>query len=150
MLFSSFFTVGHAEDEPYQEINKKEILSVLITRQKADRVYSGQIKSSKGAQAFLEKYSVKLDVQKIDFQNQMVIFGITDQITTRAYRFLKRKDQPLFILDYLDSGIRIKIGFPGEGKKYSHIQLFLIDKIEGIPHIKVRNFVKGKLSKIYE
>lgn len=138
------------EPDPYQDIAIKQIFSMLITRDKADRVYSGQIKNKAGLITFEKSYGINVDMSDINFKKQMLIFGITDNITTRAFQFLKQKRIRLFTLDYAETGIKYKLRAPGEGKKHSYIQVFALNNIEGIPHIQVKNRVGNGLSKLYD
>jgi len=80
----------------------------------------------------------------------MLIFGITDDITTRAFQFLNQKKSRTFTLDYAETGIKYKIRTPEDGKKHSYIQVFVLKKTEGIPHIRVKNYVSNGLSKVYD
>jgi hypothetical protein len=137
-------------DSPYAEIEIKEVFSELMARGAYDRVYSGQIKSKTGLADFSRKYSLDLNVENIDFEKKMLIFGITDDISTRAFRFLKQKQLSLFCLDYYDTGIRYKLRIAGDGKRYSYAEVFLLDRIEGIQHVAVKNLVRSGLSKVYE
>lgn len=140
----------HAADDPYEKIDFKEVLSKQIVRNQEDRVYSGQIKSEKGLVDFSQKYSLNLKPENVNFKKQMMIFGITDSISTRAFQFLRQESIRSYVLDYYDTGIEYKLRIPEKGKKYSYVQVFLIDRIERIPHIKVKNLVRDRLSKVYE
>ena len=79
----------------------------------------------------------------------MLVFGITGNISTRVSRFIKYKNSNSFYLDYYDTGIRYKLMVPEKGKRYYYLQIFIIDRIDEIPHIRVENLEQG-LSKIYE
>jgi hypothetical protein len=140
--------------EPYQQIKVKEILATRIVRDGEDRVYSGQIKSEDGLAKFKNIYGIELDSVSVNFNTQMLIFGITDNISTTAFQFLKQERPRSFVLDYADMEIEIKLGGRldkvDKGKKYSRLQVFILDRMEGIPHIRVKNFVANGLSNIYE
>lgn len=136
--------------EPYQQIKVKEILSTQIVRDGEDRVYSGQIKSDDGLVKFKDIYGIELDLVSVNFNTHMLIFGITDNISTTAFQFLKQERLRSFVLDYADTGIMYKMRAPEKGKKYSHLQIFILDRMDGIPHIRVKNLVANGLSKIYE
>ena len=136
--------------DPYFEIETEEVFSELIVRNRDDREYSGQIKSQEGLKVFSSKYSLGLKLKKVDFEKQMLIFGVTDNISTRAFRLLKQKKLRSFCLDYYDSGIVYKLVVLEEGRKYSYVQIFLIDRIEEISHIEVKNLIRDGLSKVYE
>jgi hypothetical protein len=136
--------------EPYQQIKVKEILAIRIVRDCEDRVYSGQIKSEEGLAKFKNIYGIELDSALVNFNTQMLIFGITDNISTTAFQFLKQERLRSFVLDYADTGIEYKLRAPDKGKKYSHLQIFILDRMEGISHIRVKNLVANGLSKIYE
>ena len=116
-----------AEEEPeaYQKIKIKSVFSKLITRDKADRVYSGQIKSEAGLAEFEKTYGIDVDSSEINFEKQMLVFGITDNITTRAVQFLKQERLNSFTLDYADIGIEYRLQRVGDGLKYSYFQVFL-------------------------
>lgn len=139
-----------APDRPYEEIQINEVHSKLIVRDTVDRIYSGQIKSEKGLLEFSRKYQLDMKIKSVDFKNQMLIFGITDIITTRAFRLLKNKKIHAFCLDYYDTGIEYELKRLQKYKKYSYIQVFSVDRIERISHLKVKNLVRNKLSKIYK
>ena len=108
-----------------------------------------QIKSKKGLTEFLQKYQIDLNIENIDFEKKMLIFGITDKISTKAFQFLKHKKRNSFVLDYYDTGAKYKLMHPGEGKQYFYLQVFLVNRIKNISHIKVKNRIMG-LSKVYE
>lgn len=138
------------EPEPYEAIKIKEVFSKRVIRDKYERVYSGQIKSEAGLKEFQKTYEIDVGVQDVNFKKKMLIFGITDEISTRAFQFLKQEKIKSFTLDYADTGIRYKIAIPEEGKKYSHLQVFLLDRIENIAHVGVKNLVRDGLSKVYD
>ena len=138
------------ESEIYQTIRTKAVFSELITRDNDDRVYSGQIKSEAGLREFEKTYGVQLDDLKVNFKKQMLIFGITDEISTRVFQFLKQKKIRSIILDYAETGIKYKLVMPDEGKKHSYVQVFILKRIEAISHIKVKNLVRNGLSKVYD
>ncbi len=128
-------------------IEIKEILSTLIIRDENDRTYSGQIKSKDGLAEFEKIYGVKVEGININFNEQMLIFGVTDEISTRAFQLLKHKNLQSFTLDYTDTGIKYKLKRPDEGKKYSYLQIFIIKKVGKISHINVKNLLRNGLSK---
>ena len=139
--------------EPYQQIKVKEVLSTRIVRDREDRVYSGQIQSADGLAKFKKIYGIELDLAPVNFDAQILIFGITDNISTRAFQFLTQERPRSFILDYADTWIEIKLGVPDnhdKGKKHSHLQIFILDRMEGIPHIRVKNLVADGLSETYK
>ena len=138
------------DPEPYQKIEIKQVFSQLITRDKPDRVYSGQIKTESGLAEFKKTYGIDVDDSKVDFKKQMLIFGMTDNIRTRAFQFLKQERMNSFTLDYADTGIEYRLRRVGEGLKYSYVQIFLIDRIDGMSHVKVKNLVGKGLSKVYD
>ncbi len=85
-VLGSLFLNSCREDEefiPYQTIKINEVFSQLITRDKDDRIYSGQIKSDAGLAEFEKAYGVTLQDHTVDFDKQMFIFGITDRISMR-------------------------------------------------------------------
>lgn len=141
-----------AEDtpEPYAKIAIAPVLSQMITREQADRVYSGQIKSQAGLAEFEKAYGIALPQQNLDFTKQMLIFGITDNITTRAFQFVKQERIRTFTLDYVETGIEYRLRSPEEGKKHSYLQVFLLDRVDGISHVRVKNLVVNGLSKVYD
>ena len=133
-----------------QEIEITEVFSRIITRNKADRVYSGQIKSESGLTEFEKTYEVVIEDIAINFKKQMLIFGITDDISTRVFRFLHNKKKRSFTLDYTNTGIQYKLKPPSQGKKHSYLQVFTLKKTNGIPHIEVKNLIRNGLSKVYD
>lgn len=143
-------SVAEEDPEAYQSIKITPVFSKLITRGKDDRVYSGQIKSKEGLMEFQKTYGIEIDTAQMDFAKQLLIFGITDNITTRAVQFLKQERVRSFTLDYADTGIEYRLRRVGEGLKYSYIQVFLLDRIDGISHVKVKNLVENGLSKMYD
>jgi len=150
LLGISFY--GFAEQKQiYEEIKINEALSRLIIRNKDDRVYSGQVKSQKGLTEFINKYlkETPLDL-KINFKKDMLIFGITDNISTKAYRFLKSPIRNEYTLDYYDTGVERKLRRADKGKKHSYLQIFVVKRIDGISHIRVKNIVSHKSSKTYK
>ena len=138
------------EPGPYQTIKIKEVFSKLMTRDKEDRVYSGQIKSEDGLSKFKQTYGIELESVSVDFQKQMLIFGITDSISTRAFQLLQDKTTGTIVLDYADTGVEYRLLAPGEGKKHSYLQVFILDRINGIAHVRVKNLEQNGLSKMYE
>ncbi len=96
MVYSLAATV---ETPEYQSIKIEEVFSKRITRDKGDRVYSGQIKSETGLAEFEKTYGIDVDSSEVNFDKQMLIFGITDDITTRAFQFLKQEKIRTFTLD---------------------------------------------------
>lgn len=152
MLFVTvFMALGCTSitENPYTEIEIKEVFSKLIVLDVGNSIYSGQIKSQEGLEEFSQQYSLDLNLDNIDFNSKMLIFGIMDNISTRAYRFIKDENSNSFHLDYHDTGIRYKLMAPEKGKRYYYLQIFLLDRIDGIPHIRVKDLEQG-LSKVYE
>ncbi|MCX6144458.1 MAG: hypothetical protein NTZ35_14715, partial [Ignavibacteriales bacterium] len=127
------------EPGPYRTIKIKEVFSKLMTRDKEDRVYSGQIKSEDGLAEFEKTYGIDIGEHNIDFKKQMLIFGITDSISTRAFQLLQDKTTGTIVLDYMDTGEQYRMRPLGESKKYSHLQVFILDRINGIAHVRVKN-----------
>ncbi|MFA5393229.1 MAG: hypothetical protein WC338_02080 [Candidatus Ratteibacteria bacterium] len=158
LFFVSIFLVGitvaaaSSESSPefYVQIKVQEIFSALITRDKGDRVYSGQIKSKDGLADFKKTYGIEKEFLPVDFEKQMLIFGITDSISSRAFQFSKQEKIRSFVLDYADTGIMYDLKIPENGKKYSYLQVFILDRIDGISHIRVKNLVVNGLSIMYE
>ncbi len=144
------FVVAESEAEAYRTIHIEPVFSKMITRDKADRVYSGQITSEAGLAEFEKIYGIDVDTSQVDFGKQMLIFGITDNISSRAFQFLKQERIRVFTLDYAETGIKYKMRMPEAGKKYSYIQVFVLKKIDGIPHIRVKNSISNGLSKVYD
>jgi len=137
------------EFEPYQKIKIEPVCSSPITRDKDDRVYSGQIKSQTGLTKFQKTYGIDIDAP-IDFARQMLIFGITDNLSSRAFQLLKQERMRFFTLDYAQTLTTYMPPPPPEGKKHSWIQVFVSPKIDGIAHIRVKNVVTNGLSKVYD
>lgn len=132
--------------EEYKKIRIKEVFSEMITRDQADRVYSGQILSMEGLKAFEKKYGVKTRVSGMNFNDDMLVFGITDNISTRAFQLLNQKVMNKYTLDYADTAIMYKLAMPGDGKKHSFVQVFSLKRMESISHIWVKNIVPDGLS----
>jgi len=150
MLLIASSLKAEVRPETYRTIKIEPIFSKLIIRNKDDRVYSGQIKSRTGVVEFGKIYGIEIDFSKIDFEEQMLIFGITDNISSRAFQFLQQEKHRFFTLDYADTGIEYKMRAPGKDKKYSFAQVFVLKKIKGISHIRIKNSVKNGLSRIYD
>lgn len=150
ILLGAHYVSAEVEPEPYQKINIKPMFSKLVTRDDTDRVYSGQITSEVGLVAFGQKYRVDVDKTLVDFEKQMLVFGITDDITTRAFQLLKQEKIRTFTLDYAETGIKYKLRRPDEGQKHSYIQVFVLKRMDGISHIRVKNLVANGLSKVYD
>ena len=79
----------------------------------------------------------------------MLIFGITDNITTRAFQFLKQDKINSFTLDYAETGIEHEYMPVKKYNKRSYVQIFVLENLEGIHHIRVKNLVINGLSKLY-
>jgi hypothetical protein len=150
VLLVAFPALAEEAPEPYEKIMIEPVFLQMITRDQADRVCSGQIKTQSGLTEFEKVYGITLARQDVDFGKKMLIFGITDSITTRAFQFLKQKKIRSFTLDYADTGIEYKLGMPEEGKKHSYLQVFILDRIDGIANVRVKNLVVNGLSKVYE
>ncbi|MFH1548161.1 MAG: hypothetical protein ABID32_02480 [Candidatus Omnitrophota bacterium] len=146
-----FITLGCAKTTGNSsiEIEIKEVFAKLIVSDIGNSLYSGQIKSQVGLEEFARQYSLDLGIKNVDFKQKMLVFGITGNISARVSRFIKYKNSNSFYLDYYDTGIRYKLMIPKKGKRYYYLQIFIIDRIDGIPHIRVKNLEQG-LSKIYE
>lgn len=142
--------LGDIEPEIYHKIEIKPVFSKLFTRDKADRVYSGQIKSETGLAEFEKAYGIDVNSSLVSFDGKMLIFGITDNISSRAFQFLRQENIRTFTLDYAETGIKYKLRMPEEGQKHSYMQVFVLDKIEGISHIRVKNTVSNGLSRVYD
>ncbi len=136
--------------KPYEKIAIAPVFSQMVTREQADLVYSGQIKSQAGLAEFENAYGITLPQQNLDFTKTMLIFGITDHITTRAFQFVKQERIRTFTLDYAETGIEYRLRSPEEGKKHSYLQVFLLDRLDGISHVSVKNLIVNGLSKMYE
>ncbi len=78
-----FVECASIAENTYIEIEIKEIFSELIVHDIGNRVYSGQIKSKEGLEEFSRQYSLDMNLDNIDFKSKMLIFGITDNISTR-------------------------------------------------------------------
>lgn len=153
LMIMPFFACsdGKAMDpEPYAKIRIKEVFSAMITRDEADRIYSGKILSMEGLKFFEKKYGIQTGISDMNFNDDMLIFGITDNISTRAFQFLNQKLMNKFTLDYADTGVKYKLAMPGEGKKHSFLQIFVLDRIDNMPHIYVKNLCLGGLSESFE
>jgi len=134
----------------YRTIEIEPVFSKLITRKEDDRVYSGQIKSKAGVAEFEKTCAIDIDTSKIDFDKRMLVFGITDDISTRAVQFLRQEKIRTYVLDYADTGIEYKLRMPRKGNKHSYLQIFVLDRIDNISHVAVKNLIRNGLSKTYE
>lgn len=128
IILLMYSSKANVKPENYQPIKIREVFSGLITRDKDDRVYAGQIKSEAGLAEFQKTYGVTLHGLTVDFKKQMLIFGITDNLSTRAFQLLKHKYLRSLTLDYADTGIVYDLVKPDEGKKHSHIQSLYLEK----------------------
>jgi hypothetical protein len=135
---------------PSRTIGIREIHAQILSRDEGDRVYSGQIRSEAGLRRFRERFGIDSEMPSIDFEKNMLVFGLTDRITTRAYRLVAMDLIRYYVLDYSETGIKYKLMPPGEGKKHSYLQIFVVERIEGIAHVQVRNFMGNGLSRIFE
>ncbi len=142
--------LAEAKPEPYQTINIEPIFSKLTSRDNADRVHSGQIRSGAGLIQFEKTYGINIDSSEINFGKQALIFGITDQISTRAFQFLKQEKTNRYTLDYAATAIRYKLRRLADGRKHSYIQVFVLNNTENIPRIWVKNYMGNGLSKNYD
>lgn len=134
---------------PYYKIEIEPVFSKLITRDSDDRTYSGQILTKSGLDEFEKTYGVDVDDSGFNFGSKMLIFGITDDITTRAFQLLKQLNTRALILDYHETGTKYKLGVAEDGMKHSYVQVFALKRMEGVPHIRVKNLVRNGLSKVY-
>ena len=148
-LFFVNVTQAEVKPEAYETIKIKQVFSKLITRGQNDRIYSGQIKSEKGVIEFEKTYKIDTNISEINFDRQMLIFGITDNITTRAFQFLKQDKINSFTLDYAETGIEHEYMPVKKYNKRSYVQIFVLENLEGIHHIRVKNLVINGLSKLY-
>lgn len=136
---------------PYTTIPLEPVLTEQrVIRPDSDKLLVGQIVSEKGAERFRAEYGVALKTDGIDFDRQMLVFGITDIIYTRAFQLLRNRQlDDGYVLDYFNAGIYRDLPNPGEGKKYSIVQVFATNRIERmIGNIKVKNLTFGA-SKVF-
>ncbi len=153
VFFSLFLACSsRAEGTPeiYRSIRINEVFSKLIARDLDDRTYSGQIKSKTGLAEFEKAYGIKLSNRNLNFDTHFLIFGITDDFSSRAFQFLEQKKLGHFILDYVETGIKYKFRGLDKGKKYSFLQVFVLKRIEGISHIMIKNMVLHGVSNVFK
>lgn len=150
VLGLAFPALTEEAPEPYEKIMIEPIFEQIITRDQTDRIYSGQIKTHAGLAKFEKDYGIILARQNVDFAKKMLIFCITDNITTRAFQLLKQERMRSYTLDYADTGIKYKLLIPREGQKHSYLQVFMLERIDGISHVNVKNMIVNGLSKVYD
>jgi len=139
---------GSDKPEPYKKIDIREIYSKMIIRNDNDPVHSGQIKSTEGLAKFQKTYGITVNVENVDFKSQFLIFGLTDNITTRAIQFLNQERSHRYTLDYAETGIDYFMTTP-KGKKPSYMQIFVLDRIERGFCINIKNVIKSGRSEMY-
>lgn len=149
VLVLAYSAQAVGEPEAYLSIAIKPIFASVITRNGTDRVYSGQIRSMAGLAEFKNTYGIGIAADHIEFNKEMLIFGITDNMTSRAFRFLIQEKIRVYTLDYAETGLKYRMKFPGKGKKHSYVQVFIMKRIEDISHIVIKDVVRNGLSKIY-
>lgn len=152
VLFILLANCSEAEVKPevYNCIKIDDVFSKMITRDMSDRVYSGLIKSRAGVREFEKVYQIELGNLKVNFNTQTLIFGITDNFSSRAFQFLEQKKLSVFTLDYTETGIHYKMRKLDKGNKYSFMQVFITKRIDGNPHIYVKNMIYNGFSKFFD
>lgn len=135
--------------EGYHSIKISEVFSKMIVRDSGDRVYSGLIRSADGIREFEKAYGIDLGNLKVNFATQTLLFGITDNFSSRAFQLLEQVELKRLTLDYGETGIAYKLGGLEQGKKYSFLQVFITGKINGNPHISVKNSINNGVSKFF-
>lgn len=135
---------------PYENVPVEQVFERIITRERYDSVYSGQIRDAEGLAEFERNYGVEAAPPEIDFKKQMLVFGINDNLSSRAFQLLQQdwSVRSILTLDYYDTGIRYRLALPPEGKKTSRMQVFIMERIDGVSHVRVKDLVRG-LSKVY-
>jgi len=133
--------------EYYEVIPIKEVYSKLIERDEKDLLQSGVIASKAGLSKFKSDYALNFDSSSIDFNKQKLVFGITDEITSRAFQLLKSNT---YCLDYRAYAIKYKIRKAGAGEKNSYLQIFAIDSKHILRWLDVKNVIRNKKSKNYK
>ncbi len=136
---------------PYEIIPLKPLFADFdsgwrIIRPISDKLIVGQILSEKGADQFRAKYGVTFTTDDIDFDKQMLVFGITDFISFRAFQLLRnRRFDDSYVLDYYNAGLYRRLKNPGKDKQYSIVQVFVISRNERmIGNVEVKRPVFGK------
>lgn len=131
-------------------IDSKPAMETLIERNKGDKVYSGVIMSENGLEELLGHYgNLKYKkLPKFDWENNILIFGITDKISTRIAN-LKHNQSKGYYLDYYDSGIKYKLKILSDGMKYSYLEIRSVAKNIVISHLFVKNFETNGLFQKY-
>ena len=135
--------------DPYKILPITEVYSQLIERSETDLLHSGVIASESGLSTFRTEYGIGFNAGSIAFDKQMLVFGITDEITSRAFRLLKPQ-AGTYCLDYRAHAVKYKIKKADPGNKNSYLQIFTINRIEGLSRIDVKNIVRGMATKRYE
>ncbi len=126
---------------PYEIIPLKPILAEQrVIRPASDNLLVGQIVSEKAAGQFRAKYGVAFETDNIDFSKQMLVFGITDIVSTRAFQLLRNRHTDAFMLDYRYVNYYRRLAPPGENKKISIVQVFVTSRNEKmVGNIAVKN-----------
>ena len=133
--------------EYYEVIPMKEVYSKLIERDEKDLLHSGVIASDTGLSEFKSDYALNFDSSSIDFSKQKLVFGITDEITSRAFQLLKSNS---YCLDYRAYAIKYKIRKAGPGEKNSFLQIFAIDSKHILRRLDVKNVIRNRKTKNYK
>ncbi|MBN1911949.1 MAG: hypothetical protein JW818_19665 [Pirellulales bacterium] len=134
---------------PFENINIEQIFSERIVREKNDMVCCGLIESKEGLAKFKAVYGIDVKADKVDFDKQTLLFGITNNISTRAFQLLSQPRIRLLTLDYVDSGERFRLAPLAPGKKYSHVQVFVLKKIERRINLRVKNYLPVGRMEVY-
>lgn len=115
------------------------------TREVTDRRYNVWT-TDQGKAAMILK-SLGIVVSDFKLQNgQVLAVFLNDNITQDLTQIVHNKTANDTFADYADSGIRVKMEAPQEGKKYSHVTAVVFNPIGMPSHLGVRDMVQDKLS----
>ena len=96
-----------------------------FTRDEKDVRYNVWTDDSTKAQALLKDFGIT-PAKKIELQKgQILAVFLNDHITEDLVQIVENKKSRSLFADYADSGIRVKLASPGEGKKYTHLTVVI-------------------------
>lgn len=94
-------------------------------RDEKDQRFNVWTDDSAKAQALLKEFAITPD-KKVELQKgEILAVFLNDNITEDLMQIVENKKAGSIFADYADSGIRIKMTSPGEGKKYTHLTVVI-------------------------
>ena len=136
---------GHAielESIPYKVVAENR----TFVRDATDRRYSvwtdapTQVEKLMKAFALSEEEPIHLQKGKI-----FAVF-LNDRIIENLVQITYNKTTGKIFADYVDSGMRLKLKAPGEGKKYSHLTAIVFTPPMTPSHLGIRGMIADGLS----